>query len=89
MWQGRSHQYRTKESHARPYVTKEAAEWLALDRKIRNQVRKAEKSSLTAAQGGIELVTDFYQVFSRNMRDLGTPVYPRSLLDERNLSVNA
>ena len=35
MWQGRAHQYRTKESHSRPYVTKEAAEWLALDRKIK------------------------------------------------------
>ena len=57
-------------------------QWLALDRKIRNQVRKAEKSSLTAAQGGIELVTDFYQVFSRNMRDLGTPVFGRALFEE-------
>ena len=35
MWQGREHQYRTKESHARPYVTHEAAQWLAHDRKIR------------------------------------------------------
>ncbi len=35
MWQGRAHQYRTKQSHDRPYVTAEAAEWLALDRKIR------------------------------------------------------
>jgi FemAB-related protein (PEP-CTERM system-associated) len=26
----------------------------------------------------VELVQDFYAVFSRNMRDLGTPVYPRS-----------
>jgi arylformamidase len=35
MWQGRAQQYRTKDSHARPYVAFEAAEWLALDRKIR------------------------------------------------------
>lgn len=35
MWQGRDHQYRTKQSHDRPYVTAEAAEWLALDRKIK------------------------------------------------------
>jgi arylformamidase len=35
MWQGRDHQYRTKHSHDRPYVTEEAAEWLALDRKIK------------------------------------------------------
>jgi len=35
MWQGREHQYRTQHSHDRPYVTAEAAEWLALDRKIK------------------------------------------------------
>jgi len=35
MWQGCEHKYRTKESHQRPYVSAEAAEWLALDRKIK------------------------------------------------------
>jgi arylformamidase len=35
MWQGRADQYRTPQSHDRPYVTAEAAEWLALDRKIK------------------------------------------------------
>ncbi len=35
MWQGREHQYRTPHSHDRPYVTAAAAEWLALDRKIK------------------------------------------------------
>ena len=35
MWQGRDHQYRTKQSHDRPYVTEEAAHWLAEDRKIK------------------------------------------------------
>ncbi|MEO7274616.1 MAG: FemAB family XrtA/PEP-CTERM system-associated protein, partial [Vicinamibacterales bacterium] len=49
--------------------------WNALDRKVRNQVRKAEKSHLTAVHGGRELVPEFYAVFARNMRDLGTPVY--------------
>jgi FemAB-related protein (PEP-CTERM system-associated) len=58
------------------------AQWNALDRKIRNQVRKAEKSGLTVAAGGRELVPDFYDVFSRNMRDLGTPVFPVALFDE-------
>lgn len=50
-------------------------QWQALDRKLRNQVRKAEKSGLTAVDGGAELLNDFYTVFARNMRDLGTPVY--------------
>ncbi len=35
MWQGCETKYRTKESHQRPYVAAEAAEWLALDRKIK------------------------------------------------------
>lgn len=50
-------------------------QWQALDRKLRNQVRKAEKSGLVAEEGGVELLTAFYEVFARNMRDLGTPVY--------------
>ena len=56
--------------------------WKALDRKVRNQVRKAQKESLVAECGGASLVDDFYQVFARNMRDLGTPVYSKRLFAE-------
>jgi serine/alanine adding enzyme len=56
--------------------------WDQLDRKVRNQVRKAQKSGLTVERGGSELVGDFYRVFARNMRDLGTPVYSRRLFEE-------
>ena len=56
--------------------------WKEIDRKIRNQVRKAQKEGLTGAEGGPELVEDFYHVFARNMRDLGTPVYSRRLFSE-------
>jgi FemAB-related protein (PEP-CTERM system-associated) len=56
--------------------------WERLDRKVRNQVRKAEKSGLTAYRGGAELLPEFYTVFARNMRDLGTPVYGRSLFQQ-------
>lgn len=56
--------------------------WEVLDRKVRNQVRKAEKSGLVAEQGGAELLDAFYAVFARNMRDLGTPVYTRRLFAE-------
>ena len=57
-------------------------QWEGLDRKIRNQVRKAEKSGLRAVDGGIESVDAFYEVFARNMRDLGTPVFGRALFEE-------
>lgn len=62
-------------------ATKEAA-WQELDRKVRNQIRKAEKSGLTARIGGAELVECFYDIFARNMRDLGTPVYPKRFFSE-------
>ena len=32
-------------------------------------------------EGGANLVPEFYQVFARNMRDLGTPVYSRQLFE--------
>jgi FemAB-related protein (PEP-CTERM system-associated) len=50
-------------------------QWQALDRKLRNQVRKAERERLVAEIGGAEQLSRFYEVFARNMRDLGTPVY--------------
>ena len=53
--------------------------WNALDRKVRNQIRKAQKEALTTASGGAELLSEFYPVFARNMRDLGTPVYSERL----------
>jgi FemAB-related protein (PEP-CTERM system-associated) len=51
--------------------------WESIPGKVRNQVRKGEKSGLTVVWGGVELLSEFYAVFSRNMRDLGTPVYGR------------
>ena len=43
--------------------------------KLRSQVRRGEKEGMTVHVGGLEMLDDFYRVFSRNMRDLGTPVY--------------
>jgi len=65
----------------------EDAAWKGFDNKVRNQVRKAEKSNLEARVGGAELVGDFYAVFCRNMRDLGTPVYSRRLFEEVALTI--
>lgn len=56
--------------------------WSRLDRKVRNQVRKAEKSALTCEIGGAALADEFYPVFSTNMRDLGTPVYAKRFFTE-------
>lgn len=51
------------------------AQWRGFNAKLRNQIRKGEKSDLTCITGQEELLDDFYQVFARNMRDLGTPVH--------------
>jgi FemAB-related protein (PEP-CTERM system-associated) len=57
-------------------------QWNDLDRKVRNQVRKGEKSSSRSTSGGSELLPAFYAVFARNMRDLGTPVYSARFFEE-------
>jgi serine/alanine adding enzyme len=49
-----------------------------LGSKLRAQYKKAEEYSPKLNIGKTELLDDFYQVFARNMRDLGTPVYPKS-----------
>lgn len=53
--------------------------WKACSPKVRNQIRKGEKSGVIIDWGGEELLDDFYAVFSHNMRDLGTPVFSRKL----------
>jgi FemAB-related protein (PEP-CTERM system-associated) len=49
--------------------------------KLRSQIKKALKEGLTAKIGGMELLDDFYDVFSANMRDLGSPVHSRKLIE--------
>jgi FemAB-related protein (PEP-CTERM system-associated) len=53
--------------------------WKQLSGKVRNQIRKGEKSGLTVVWGGMDILPEFYAVFSHNMRDLGTPVYGQGL----------
>ena len=53
--------------------------WRRLDSSVRNQVRKGRKNGLSVHWGREELLGEFYNVFSCNMRDLGTPVYSRRL----------
>jgi hypothetical protein len=65
-----------------PPLSPEDALFQRIDRKVRNQIRKAQKSGFTSADGGVELAGEFYQVFARTMRDLGTPVYTPRLFEE-------
>jgi FemAB-related protein (PEP-CTERM system-associated) len=59
----------------------ESAEALgkSIGAKRRSQVRRPLRENPETRIGGTELLDDFYDVFSRNMRDLGTPVYAKSM----------
>ena len=46
--------------------------------KLRSQIRKAEKNGVQFRWTGAEGVADFYQVYSRNMRDLGSPPHSKA-----------
>jgi FemAB-related protein (PEP-CTERM system-associated) len=56
-----------------------AALWDGLAAKVRNQVRKAWRCGCVGRVGSVELLDDFYAVFSENMRDLGSPTHPQNL----------
>jgi len=43
--------------------------------KLRSQINKPQRDGLRAQTGGPELLSAFYRVFCRNMRDLGSPVH--------------
>jgi FemAB-related protein (PEP-CTERM system-associated) len=49
--------------------------WSGFKSKLRSQVKRAARDSLIARMGRQECLGDFYHVFSRNMRDLGSPVH--------------
>lgn len=54
--------------------------WVNLKDKVRNQVRKAIKSGLTFKVGN-EYLDGFYNVYARNMRDIGIPVHSIRLFE--------
>ena len=51
--------------------------WKDFNPKLRNQIRKSERSGLRFSIDEPGNLEAFYGVFSQNMRDLGTPVYGR------------
>ena len=76
-WNHVAHQFKT--GLRRTLAPSPAEQWSKLTAKVRNQVRKAEKSGAVVKVGGEGLLADFYAVFSENMRDLGSPVHAPEL----------
>ena len=57
--------------------------WNGLKSKLRSQVRKPLSDSwLTVEFGHLDKLQKFYDVFCRNMRDLGTPPFSKKLFSE-------
>ncbi len=52
----------------------------ALPAKLRSQVRRPQKEGVSV-RFGADQVAPFFQVFSRHMRDLGTPTLPRRFFE--------
>lgn len=70
-WLVRSH----KVSMRLPLPAEPDALMKSFPSKLRSQIRRAQKEGMTVRIGGGELLEEYYRVFSRCMRDLGTPVY--------------
>jgi FemAB-related protein (PEP-CTERM system-associated) len=69
----------TSEEHCTlvlPLPADETTQWHAFDDKMRNQIRKAQKSEL-APRWGREHLAAWHRVMLENMRDLGTPLAGR------------
>jgi serine/alanine adding enzyme len=62
-----------------PLARDPAVVWKGLRHKTRNRVRKAQGAGLTVVSGGLELLDEFYRVWTIRMHELGTPCYPRKL----------
>lgn len=52
--------------------------WKGFPSKLRSQIRRGQKEGLSVRVGGEDCLDDFYAVFARCMRDLGTPVYGKA-----------
>lgn len=53
--------------------------WKSFPSKLRSQIKRAQQEAMTVRIGREEELDAFYEVFSINMKDLGTPVYSRRL----------
>jgi len=55
--------------------------WKEFPSKLRSHIRRAQKEQMTVRIDANDTLADFYKIFVRNMRDLGTPVYGRCFFE--------
>lgn len=46
--------------------------WLQFNANLRRKIRRSQKNGFTTIQGGIELLNDFYRIYSSHIRSLGS-----------------
>lgn len=63
--------------------------WAAIGGKVRNQIRKSEKSGLQTEREDDRGLNEFFTIFAGNMRDLGSPVHSRRLFEAILLNFGA
>ena len=66
--------------------------WNGFSPKVRNQIRKAQKSGIEIATGKDKhFIDSFYQVFSERMKELSFPAYPKRYIESiiKNLNNNS
>ncbi|MCK4676155.1 MAG: FemAB family PEP-CTERM system-associated protein [Gammaproteobacteria bacterium] len=60
--------------------------WQGFTSKLRAQIRRAQREQPQVFIGGKEYLNDFYTIYSRNMRDLGSPVQSKHFI--KNILLN-
>lgn len=51
-------------------------QWKSLKSKLRSQIKKGQSYEFNSIEGGIDLLSDFYSVYTKNMLRLGSPPLP-------------
>jgi FemAB-related protein (PEP-CTERM system-associated) len=57
--------------------------WKRLSSGMRNKIRNGQKQNFHVEWSGIEAIPTFYGIWSKNMRNLGTPAYPRRFFENQ------
>jgi FemAB-related protein (PEP-CTERM system-associated) len=65
----------------RPIHPTDEENMAAIPRNQRRSIRVALKHGLESRMGDLDLLPDFYDVYSQSVRNLGTPVFPRRLFE--------
>jgi serine/alanine adding enzyme len=56
--------------------------WDSFSSKLRAQIKRPQREKSSFLIGGVELMDDFYKVYARNMRDLGSPPHGKGFITQ-------